>query len=287
MATTVLERENSDTLEEREHKQHISDNYRNLIANRDEKSQYSYRESSSYAAAAAARAAEQPVRTPVQPAIPSAAKRIADYVPYTVGMTKIQRMGDMSSYTSPKVVDYAPVTEPKTSEQEAAPVKTQLFEGLLLRDGQLYDMNAPTIEPEIAPAPAATPAYEPSYVPEYDPSIIPAEEEDFCPTPRTMESLRSKQEQEEERSVGFFASLSAKTKLTLAAVAAVIVVLIALVCVNTAVLNSLSADIGARQTELSNLIDQAQSIRAEIEELTDPENIAVWAVENGMEFIGG
>lgn len=283
MGTTVLERENSATIEEREHEKQISENYQKLIADRNE--QKSYYDRSDYNTAATAAATLDMRRA--QQNIPSAAKRLADYVPYTVGMTKIQRMGDMPAYTSPKVVDYAPVQEAQTQTEEAAPAKAALFEGLTFRDGQLYDMNATTLAPETAPevAPeiAPSPAYEPSYMPEYDPSIIPSEE-DALPTQRTMESLRSLQE--EEQSVGFFASLSTKTKTALAVVGAVILLLIALVCVNTAVLNSLSADIGVRQVQIEQLTQQADSIRAQIDELTDPENIAIWAEENGMTLLG-
>lgn len=291
--TTVLDRNNSVTDEEREHTNQISGNYQRLIADQGERPQYNYRESSTYAAAAAARPVEQPVRSTAQPAVPSAAQRIADYVPITVGMKKIQRMGDMPSYSyqSPRVVDYAPVTEPQTEEkQDSAPVRAPLFEGLSYRNGQLYDVNAPVLEPEIAPAPYTAPVVEPSrepaYMPEYDPSFIPSEE-DALPTPRTMESLRSRIREQEENNVGFFASLSLKTKLVLAAVAAAIVVLIALVCVNTAILNSLAAAIDTRQEQVMQLAETAESIRTEIDELTDPVNIAAWAEENGMVQVGG
>ncbi len=291
--TSVLERESVDEAE-RKHKELISDNYQRYFGEREEQNDYNaapmnsnasaYKETVGYYGSSAAQKykpsesrypAEDRRASASQSQIPSAAQRLADYVPITVGMTKLQRIGDMPSYHAAGVVNYAPVAEPESKEEESA--HPQLFDGLLYRDGRLVNANAPVADPVTEPAYAP----EPVRVPEYDPSYIPSEE-DALPTRRTMESIRPVQQTMEKENVGFFASLSAKTKLALAVVATVLVLMIALVCINTAIINSLNANIEYREAMISQLVETSNGIQTEIAEITDPSNIASWAQEQGM-----
>lgn len=298
--TSVLEREYVSVDEaEREHKELISDNYQRYFGDREEREQNdynaapmnsyaapAYKETVGYYGSSAAQKykpsesrypAEERRASASQSQIPSAAQRLADYVPITVGMTKLQRIGDMPSYQASGVVNYAPVVEPEVKEEEPAPARPQLFDGLLYRDGELINSYAPVADP------VEQPSYmpEPVVAPEYDPSYMPAEE-DALPTRRTMESIRPVQQTREGENVGFFASLSAKTKLALAVVATVLVLMIALVCINTAIINSLNADIEYREAVISQLVETSNGIQTEIAEITDPSNIASWAQEHGM-----
>ncbi len=298
--TTVLDRNTSVDEAEKEHRNLIADNYQRYFGERaGTQNNYNsapvnnaapaYRETVGYYGSATAeqyqsayrqsRYAPAENRPSAQPSVPSAAQRLADYVPITVGMTKLQRIGDMPSYQAQNVVNYAPVSEPETKESEAAPARPQLFDGLTFRDGALINEYAPVMDPVTKPAPKPVP--EPVRTPEYDPSYTPSEE-DALPTRKTLESIRPAQLKEEETNVGFFASLSAKTKLVLAIVATVLVLMIALVCINTAIINSLNADIENRQTRVTQLVETSNEIQSQISEITDPDNIAIWAQEHGM-----
>lgn len=106
-----------------------------------------------------------------------------------------------------------------------------------------------------------------------------ANDEDLIPTRRTMQTLQRATRTEdapaalhsEEQHVGFFASLSARTKTVLYIVAAAIVVAIALVCINTGILNSMDARIAARNSELTDLSQRYAEIREELDVFHDPD----------------
>ncbi len=285
MANPVLDRDAqtidpvrtaADLQAESEHTRDIPGNYQRYFGSEGQSSYAPAAQSSTYL--------DAPARPAANDGIPSAAKRLADYVPVKVGMKKVQRMGDIPSYPEPAVVDYAPVTEaPVREETKTETRRPQLFETLYYKDGQLMDTAAPAYVPEVMPeyAPAYAPAQAPApmQTPVYDPSMIPSEE-DAMPSTRTMETLRQRHEQQEQ--TGFFTSLSAKTKIALAVVASVIVLMIALVCINTVILSSLQAEISFKEAEVQQLSEEAQQIRDEISEITDPENIAEWAQQQGM-----
>lgn len=205
---------------------------------------------------------------PNAPDAPSAAQRLADYVPVKVGMTSVQRFADMpESYA-------APAAAPE------APEKRALFENLTYRNGEVLEDSAPVEAPDLGYAEA--PVYSPSYMPESVPYTADADEDDALPTRRTMDTLRRIEEDAKEENSSFLSALSLKTKLVLAAVGAVIVLLLAAICVNTAILNSLNSEVGTRKEELIRLTDQMEGIDAEIDRLTSEDFIAKWAAEHGM-----
>lgn len=116
-----------------------------------------------------------------------------------------------------------------------------------------------------------------------------ASDEDLLPTRRTMQTLQRAYRAEdipemphEEEHVGFFASLSARTKTVLYIVAAVIVVAIALVCINTGILNSMDARIADRNSELTDLSQRYGAIREELDGFHDPNFIDEYAQSSGM-----
>lgn len=231
---------------------------------------------------------------PTSPDAPSAKRRLDDYVAVTPGMQGLQRFGDMPAGPAAGVRDYAPVTPAAPAPVVKESARTGLFETLLYQDGQLLDLAAP--EAPAAPqaaaveAPVYEPARQPAFAPETErdeeayaePGYLPAapsyDEDDSKPTPRTM----SHQNVAEERNAGLLAALSLRTKLVLAAVAAVIVVLLAVICINTAIINSLNDDVEARREEYARLTEQLEGLDGEIAELTSPENIEAWAIEHGM-----
>lgn len=280
--TTVLEREFTNgaasQTEEEEHTKHISDNYQRIIRGDSDVKQQSVADA--LFASVRSEMRERAVSAPVA-GTANAAQRIADNLAIAAELQGKSRTNDAPAYSSARVVDYAPVTErPAEAEAAPAPAYAPLFEGLRFQNGELLDMNAPTYEPAYAPAyaPSEVPEEEPLYAPKYDPSFIPSEE-DSLPTRETMATILHAQQQE---NAGFFAALSTKTKVVLAAVATAIVVLIAIVCINTAVLNSLSADIEKGQAVVAELMQQSEGIQLEISEITDPANIGEWALQQGM-----
>lgn len=276
--------------EEQLHGDRISDNYRRLV----EPSQpdasyqnetYGYNPSvrmygaetlpqrTRYRESYDERTYSEPV-VPSSPEAPSAAQRLNDYVPIHRGMTSFTRMGDMRDMQ--QVTTAAPATGGKKI----------LFDGLTYQNGELVDLNAPV-------APVIDSSYMPAgVIDEIMPSqtgYSESEEDDARPTPATLSTLDGykKAEMMVEQPVrkseqGFFSSLSVNARIALIAVAAVVVVMIALICVNTAVLGSLKAGIDERQEQVRILEDQANDIQSEIAEITSPENIADWAISNGL-----
>ena len=145
----------------------------------------------------------------------------------------------------------------------------------------VYDMVAAPVAPEapvqsFVEAPVEAPVAKPA-------EAITENEEDALPTPRTMETIRRQEQQvAEETHATFLSALSTKTKLVLAAVAAIVVILFAVICVNTAIINSLNAGVAAREQQLMELTDEMNGINEEIGQLTSPENVDAWAAEHGM-----
>lgn len=220
------------------------------------------------------------------PGAPSAAQRIADYIPVKVGMQSLQRFGDMPAAPVRNVTDYAPVAaqplyaptyDSSYTPAVGTPERTRLFEGLTYQNGELIDARAPAAEPvyETAYAPAE------ETVPVYEREDEELSEEDALPTVRTLQSVGRMQEEQQER-VGFFASLSVKAKIALAAVAAMVVLMIVMICVNAATLGSVQAEVLSRQEEVVRLTEQSDSIREELDYITDPDTIAEWAQSQNM-----
>ena len=249
--------------EEREHSDHISENYRRLL--------FDNAESWSCAAESAVPTLErQSIRTeayaPVRETAPvhesvreetaeispsNTAQRLADYVAYPAGSKKV------------------------------------LFEGLAYKNGELIDTRAPAQAPKaeavVAPAaPAFVPAPAAAPVPAVAPVQAPAEE-DALPTRRTLDTLRrSDSAAEEQTRTNALAALSLKTKLVLCAIAAAIILAIVIVCINTGLLSAVNADILAKNARLEELTRNYTQIQEDLDAIRDPSNIDEWAQENGM-----
>lgn len=154
-------------------------------------------------------------------------------------------------------------------------------------------------QPVYAETAYAEPSYvEPSYgesaADVYAPSPLFEEEEneDSRPTRRTMDTLRRAAADQQQahvmhmENVGFFASLSSRTKLVLAIVAAVVVVAIALICINAGIINSIDADIEARRVRLEELSEEYKSLTDELERMSDPAYVDYYA-ENVLGWTRG
>ena len=249
--------------EEREHSDHISENYRRLL--------FDNAESWSSAAESAVPTLErQSIRTeayaPVRETAPvhesvreetaeispsNTAQRLADYVAYPAGSKKV------------------------------------LFEGLAYKNGELIDTRAPAQAPkaEAVVAPAA-PAFVPAPAVAPSPAVAPVQapaEEDALPTRRTLDTLRrSDSAAEEQTRTNALAALSLKTKLVLCAIAAAIILAIVIVCINTGLLSAVNADILAKNARLEELTQNYTQIQEDLDAIRDPSNIDEWAQENGM-----
>lgn len=266
---SVLEREKAPvqemSAEEREHREKMSERMRALLSGSD----LSFGDG---AASAAHTVVEQPQaavfsyprerRAPAENSSPAAGtKRLTDF--YGSEGRTMQRLTD--TYAA-NVKDYAP------------PAEHDLFGGILDKSVQasVYTPTAPEREPEPISMPM-TETYGSGT--EYETSALGEEDEDAVPTRRTMLHRNVAQTQEETR---LLSALSLKTKLVLAAVAAVVVLLLAVVCINTAIINSIDRAAEERTTRLTQLTETMESIDSEIGELTSPEYVEAWAAEHGM-----
>ena len=146
--------------------------------------------------------------------------------------------------------------------------KKVLFEDVTYQ-GQELILRAPVAAP--ARAEAAAPAVE----------ELPVSEEDALPTRRTM-AMFNRNAAAEEQQVGFFAALSARTKVALAALTACILVFLTLIIVNAAILSTLGSQISAEETEIARLEERSGEITGDIDYLLDPDTIAEWAQGRGM-----
>ena len=147
--------------------------------------------------------------------------------------------------TAAPAVQTAPKNTQKVAEYTPyAPSKQVYFEDVITKDIE-------TVAPKVQPAPAAVsapvimpaaPAYAPA--PAAPEVAVAPSEEDALPTRRTMNTLRhATVEAETQAQAGFFASLSTRTKVVLAAIATAIVLAIVLICINTGIINAKDAKI--------------------------------------------
>ncbi len=294
---------------QREHDSMIAENYRNLIRTEQENRYQPYAPLNS-ATVRTYEAPASPLRSPHVPAYqqpelaaaehhapavptspdaPSAKARIDDYVRVTVGMDSVKRFADLQEpakaydYAAPAPAQpaydsaYAPAYAPAPERE----TRRGLFEDVEFKNGEAL-RHAAAESSAAAPAYAPTYAPAPEYTPEYAPAYSPDEEdEDSLPTRRTMDTVRKAEEMRKEQT-RFLSALSAKAKLALVAVTVAVIVLIAVICVNTAILNSLNSDLAAHEEELGRLTETYNGIVGEIDDLTSPENIERWATEHGM-----
>ncbi|MDE6274213.1 MAG: hypothetical protein K2L87_04105 [Clostridiales bacterium] len=147
-----------------------------------------------------------------------------------------------------------------------------LFENVTYKDGKLSGLETSAPVYEVVNAHVETP-YMAAAAEE-------AETEDSLPTRRTMETLRRDAQKFEHTSA--MAAISAKTKVVLATLALVIIMAITIICINTSLLSTLSADIASLETQAATLRAQASELQMNIEEITSEESIVEWAIENGM-----
>lgn len=285
----VLEREQAPVQsemseEEREHRRHMSERMQALLSGSDELlSEFGARayRPSVYSDLVGER---HEAVVPTSPDAPSASRRMDDYMVIKRGQP-MQRFGDMPVSG---VRDYpAPVSEAvqERTEAPAAPAqkKRGLFEDLLYRDGELIS-TAPAagdVEASVYTPAAPAPQTETSFETYEAPAAVPSssdEDDDAKPTRRTM----LHQNVAEERNTGLLSALSFKTKVVLASIAAVIVLLLAVVCINTAVINSLDESIAAREQEIAELTDSLDGLNGEIGRVTASDYVEAWASERGM-----
>ncbi len=106
-------------------------------------------------------------------------------------------------------------------------------------------------------------------------------EEDAMPTRRTMDTLHRAQA---SVAVGeqVASAISSKMKLALSVVSLVIVLAIAIICINTGVVSSLTADVAVLQAQAGALQTQATELANEIVRVTGWENIMQFAQSLGM-----
>lgn len=155
----------------------------------------------------------------------------------------------------------------------APATRHNLFEGLALKNGELVSevsaqQSAPAAEAVAAPsAPAIAPE---------------ADDEDARPTPRTMAARNMRTQTVSSEQQSFFASLSTRTKAVLATIAAAVLLVITLICINTAVLNSVNAQIADKQLIVEELQTQTQNVMESIEQITSEDYINAWAELQGM-----
>ncbi len=250
--------------EEREHSDHISENYRRLLFDNAESwtpaaesaavptlERRSIR-TEAYAPVRETAPVHESVREETAEISPSnTAQRLADYVAYPAGSKKV------------------------------------LFEGLAYKNGELIDTRAPAQAPkaETVVAPAA-PAFIPAPAAAPAPAVAPAQapaEEDALPTRRTLDTLRrSESDEEEQTRSNPLAALSLKTKLVLFAIAAAIILAIVIVCINTGLLSAVNADILVKNARLEELTQNYTQIQEDLDAIRDPSNIDEWAQEHGL-----
>ncbi len=106
---------------------------------------------------------------------------------------------------------------------------------------------------------------------------------DDVPTARTMLHRTVTEDAElTGLKTGFWSMLSTKVRFALAAVTTTIFIAVALICINTAILDNLNADIANKQMRLTELRRSAGELQEQIDATTDPANVDQWALEHGM-----
>ncbi len=190
---------------------------------------------------------------------------------------------DPSAVNAARLADYIP--HPAPAQQG----KKMLFEDAT------YTQGCYTTGPKDSAADSYAPVYgAPVYAPTYADVAAPAantantasaeaqESEDLLPTARTMRYHGVKEEMITEPQSGFWAALTTKTKVLIAAVVTVIVVALMIVCINTAVIGNMDADIASKRLELERLRRSSEELGQRIEDATDPATVGEWAEQNGM-----
>lgn len=277
---------------EREHSDHISENYRRLMFDSAEtwvaSAEQTSRPAESGARAATATLERPRLRTeayaPVREAAPVQEAPVQYAQPAAPVHETVRETYEehAPSNTAQRLADYVAYPAGK---------KKVLFEGLAYKNGELIDMRAPA-----APAPAAAPAAEavvmpaaPAFVPAPAPApaavpVAAPVEEDALPTRRTLDTLRHNEAAlpEAQTRTSALAALSLKTKLVLCAIAAAIILAIVIVCINTGILSSVNADIITKNARLEDLTQQYEQIQDQLDGVLDPDYIDQWAQEHGM-----
>lgn len=174
-----------------------------------------------------------------------------------------------------RFADYTPYAPPAS--------KKVLFEDVITKDVETTAPAAATVSAPAAPAPAYAP--KPVAVPE---KAAAPSEEDALPTRRTMNTLhRSTVEAATQTSTGFFAALSTRTKVALAAIAFAIVLAIVVICINTGIINAKDANIQALREQVLQKQQTYEEIMNQIEDIENFEGSIVeivtdYAEEHGM-----
>ena len=249
MSEAVLQR--GITEEEQEHKKQISENYRRLLD-----------------------LASPPSGTIEETRAPSH----ESYESYAAAPAPVAEPAPVS----------APAAEPEASEAAYAPAHASIDPAMenvaRIAEHNRYAMDTDTRaarlwSPQMADY-AAAPAFEMS-------------EEDALPTARTMDTLHRApviavdgEAVATEQRVGFFSALSTRTKTILLALVSAIVISFVLICINSAILNSLNTDIAAKENRLGEIARDTQRVEQRIDDLTDPDNVDQWASDHGL-VLGG
>ena len=207
---------------------------------------------------------------------PSASNRIADYLAANRTLETLReqsgeqvRAGKPTLFSDEYIRNFMNPTPVCEAEVQASTYEEELY-----REGILQEA---TLAPEREAVEA--PYYSASYMAE---TPVEQEDEDALPTRRTLETLEHGERAQAVAATGMRAGLSAKTKIILAALAATVVLMLAVICINTAVLNSIQAGLDSRQSAVTELSETLAGIEGEISDLTSPENIENWASDHGM-----
>lgn len=156
-----------------------------------------------------------------------------------------------------------------------------LFAGLSYKDGEIIDASAPAVAP--VKAPEETPAYRPAYRPAPAPVAVPEREnEDALPTRRTMDTLRREATASVATEATSTFQISAKAKAVIAVLVLAIVVAIAVICANTAIINTLNAEISSIESASAQLESRLAGLQEQITEVRSEENVIQFAEEMGM-----
>lgn len=160
--------------------------------------------------------------------------------------------------------------------------KNVLFENVTTKD---FDTAVKT-EVKTAPAAVSAPVVAPAPVYEPQPVAAPSEE-DALPTRRTMSTLRQNTaEVETAVGTGFFAALSTRTKVVLAAIAFAIILAIVVICVNTGIINAKDANIEALREQVNQKQQTYEEITNQIEDINNFEGSIVEMVTEYAEGHG-
>ncbi len=189
-----------------------------------------------------------------------------------------------------RISDYTAHPAPKT--------KKVLFEGVTYTkggyihgptDSAVYSepavreetVQAPVMEAPVMEVPVMQEVAAPTF--EAQPQMLDGAEDDSLPTPRTMlHRTVAEEAQEEGLRVGFWSVLSAKMRIALAAVTTAIFIAVTLICINTAILDNINADIAGKQMRLTELRQSAEELQEQIDTTTEPGNVDQWAMDHGM-----